>query len=89
MWIGDYFVHNTAKTLKVGDWWYRVGRLGDETIVAERWQGGEYSFQGRTALEAVPAEKIPVEVLQLMQDTSRTEQEAFQARMEREFGQPR
>jgi len=89
MWIGDHFIHNSEKIIRIGGWWYRGGRLDDETIVAERWKGGRFAFEGQTDLETISSAQIPSKLLDAMSKVSRAEQEAFQRRMEDESGQPR
>ena len=88
MWLNDYFIHNSEQIIRLGEWWYRAGRLNDETIVAERWKGGRFPFEGQTAREAISADQIPTELKEAMKSVSRAEQEAFQKRMEQQFGQP-
>lgn len=86
MWLGDHFIHNSEKIVQVGEWWYRAGRLDDETVVAERWKGGRFSFEDRTDHEVVPGDQIPTELQSAMKSVSRAEQEAFQRQMEQQFG---
>lgn len=90
MWLGEQFIHNSGKVVQVGDWWYRAGRLNDETIIAERWKGKRFGFQpgDRTDYEMVPSDQIPEEVRSAMESISRVAQKAFQQDMERRFGQP-
>ena len=87
MWLGDHFIHNSEKVIQVGEWWYRAGRLIDETIVAERWRSGQSSFKGQ--IEPVSSDQIPKELLEVMKPVSRAEQEAFQRRIEQQCNQPR
>ena len=89
MWLGDHFIHNSGKTIRIGEWWYRAGRLNDETIVAERWKGGRFPFEGQTEQEVVLPDKMPPELLEAMKPVSRAAQEAFQRQMENQFGQPK
>ena len=78
MWLGNHYIHNTEQVIQVGDWWYRGGRLLDETIVAERWKGGQYRYHHQTDHEMVPLEAIPTELQEAMKSVSRARQEAFQ-----------
>jgi hypothetical protein len=80
MWIGDNFIHNSGLKLKVGEWWYRAGRLHDESLVAERWKGSEYKGLGgvQTDHEPVSAELIPPELVEKMKSVSRARQHALQ-----------
>lgn len=66
MWLREHFIHNTQKLVKVGDWWYRGGRLDDESIVAERWKGDKFRHKKQTDREIVPPDEIPQELLQAM-----------------------
>jgi hypothetical protein len=86
MWLGDHFIHNSGKTIQIGDWWYRTGRLHDETIVAERWKGGQFPHQGQAEYEMVPSDQLPTELQSVMERVSRAEQEALQRRMEEQLG---
>lgn len=79
MWIGDHFIHNSGQTVQIGDWWYRAGKLSDESIVAERWQGEKYRPVG---IESVSLEEMPEELLAQMESISRAKQYALQKRME-------
>jgi len=84
MWIGDDFIHNSGVILQIGEWWYRAGRLVDESLVAERWKGDKYEgFDGQTDRESVPVELIPAEMLEKMKSVSRAKQLALQRMMER------
>lgn len=85
MWLGNHFIHNSEKSIKIGEWWYRAGRLSDETIVAERWKGGKFEFDTQTELEPVQLDQFPPELLSLMEQVSRADQEAFQKQMEQEM----
>lgn len=89
MWLGDHFIHNSEKILEINGWWYRGGRLDDETIVAERWKGGRFLFDGQSDHEMVPADQIPDELLSEMKNVSRAAQEAFQGKMEQKFSPPK
>lgn len=84
MWLGDHFIHNSEKIIQEGEWWYRAGRLYDETLVAERWKGGRFPFEGQTDREIVPADQIPTKLQVAMNSVSRIEQEAFQQQIEQE-----
>lgn len=89
MWLGEHFIHNTERKVKVGEWWYRGGRLDDEIIVAERWKGGKLPMDGQTDRQIVPDDKIPPELLQAMKSVSLAEDEAFRREAERQLGRPR
>lgn len=71
MWLGNHFIYNTQRVVRVGTWWYRGGRLGDGTIVAERWRGGRLPMDGQTDREMVSTDQIPPKLLRAMKSVSR------------------
>ncbi len=88
MWLGDRFIHNSEKVIQIGKWWYRAGRLEDEAIVAERWKGGRFPFEGQTDRQMVPVNQIPAQLLDMMKSVSRAELKAFQEQVEKDVGRP-
>ncbi len=83
MWLGDHFIHDSEKVIEVGEWWYRAGKCDDESIVAERWKGGMFPYEGQTDHEFLTEDEIPEELYDLLKPVSRAEQAAFQAKMEK------
>jgi hypothetical protein len=77
MWIGDHFVGNNTKEVRVGKWLYRVGATSDKKIVAER---SLYSDKVLDRLSAeskpVPDDRIPKKVREAITENAFAEGQA-------------
>ncbi len=56
-------------------------------IVAERWKGGRFPFEGQSDREVVTLDQIPTELQVAMKSVSRAKQEMFQQQIEKQFVQ--
>ena len=87
MWLGNHFIGNSEKIVQINEWWYRAGRLDNETIVAERWKEYElFRVKRQINHEVLALDQIPTELLKEIESVSRSEQEDARKLIEKQFG---